>query len=45
MIPFSLYRKNGDAREPVQDPDLDLVFKLLPKRGPDALHAGAHSHV
>ena len=30
MIPFSLYRKNGDAREPVQDPDLDLVFKLRP---------------
>ena len=25
MIPFSLYRKNGDAREPVQDPDLDLT--------------------
>lgn len=30
MIPFSLYRKNGDAREPVQDPDLDLVFKIRP---------------
>ena len=30
MIPFSLYRKNGDAREPVQDDDLDPVFKVRP---------------
>ena len=45
MIPFSLYRKNGDAREPVQDPDLDLVFKLRPSVDRTPLHAGAHSHV
>ena len=30
MIPFSLYRKNGDAREPVQDDDLDPIFKIRP---------------
>ena len=30
MIPFSLYRKNGDAREPVQDAGLDAVFKVRP---------------
>ncbi len=30
MIPFSLYRKEGEARIPEQDPDLDRVFKVRP---------------
>lgn len=30
MIPFSLYRKDGDARIPERDPDLDRVFKTRP---------------
>ncbi len=30
MIPFSLYRKDGDARVPESDPDLDRVFKVRP---------------
>lgn len=30
MIPFSLYRKDGEARVPEHDPDLDRVFKIRP---------------
>lgn len=30
MIPFSLYRKDGEARIPEQDADLDRVFKVRP---------------
>lgn len=30
MIPFSLYRKDGAARIPEHDPDLDRVFKVRP---------------
>lgn len=30
VIPFSVYRKDGDARRPVSDPDLDLVLKVRP---------------
>lgn len=30
MIPFSLYRKEGEARIPEHDPDLDRVFKVRP---------------
>lgn len=30
MIPFSLYRKDGDARIPEHDPDLERVFKTRP---------------
>lgn len=30
MIPFSLYRKDGEARIPEHDPDLDRVFKVRP---------------
>jgi len=30
MIPFSLYRKDGNARIPEHDPDLDRVFKVRP---------------
>ena len=28
MIPFSVYRKDGDARVPVQDLELNRVFKI-----------------
>lgn len=30
MIPFSLYRKEGEARLPEHDPDLDRAFKVRP---------------
>ena len=30
MIPFSVYRKDGDARVPVQDLELNRVFKIRP---------------
>lgn len=30
MIPFSLYRKDGEARIQEHDPDLDRVFKVRP---------------
>lgn len=30
MIPFSVYRKDGDARVPANVPELDTVFKVRP---------------
>lgn len=30
LIPFGVYRKNGEAREPVQDEDLNEVLKVRP---------------
>ena len=32
MVPFSIYRKQGQAREPVSLPELDQVFKTRPNR-------------
>lgn len=32
LIPFSIYRKQGEAREPVHVPELDRVFKMRPNR-------------